>query len=238
MPAPAWQDDLLALPFRLYAFLVMFVQTLINVRRHSHSPLAVARGSSRPNTAVPTPSHRCPHVLCVQPEALKKGKSAAPGRGPASGFGSTNSGGGGGGGGKPGGGGGGGGNIRGACCAPTLHCPPPHCATAAAITTTAVSPCLARACAGMGTLKGAAPPARTGDLPNQPPPRPAHLSPLRLVPTPHTWSSGMHPACALHIRCMQQRDTTLHVHCVPLHACVHARTLHAPGSSGMPPVGG
>ena len=66
----------------------------------------------------------------MQPEALKKGKSAAPGRGPASGFGSTNSGGGGGGG-KPGGGGGGGGgggNIRGAC--PTLHCcrptaPPP-----------------------------------------------------------------------------------------------------------------
>ena len=72
-------DDLLALPFRLYAFLVMFAQTLIN------------------------------------PEALKKGKSAAPGRGPASGFGSTNGGGGGGGGmpGGGGGGGGGGGNIRG-----------------------------------------------------------------------------------------------------------------------------
>mmetsp|Transcript_21058 Transcript_21058/g.53554 ORF Transcript_21058/g.53554 Transcript_21058/m.53554 type:complete len:113 (+) Transcript_21058:177-515(+) len=76
-------DDLLALPFRVYAFLVMFVQTLIN------------------------------------PEALKKGSSAGRGRGPASGFGSINSGGGGGGG-KPGGGGGGGGrpggggsNIRG-----------------------------------------------------------------------------------------------------------------------------
>ena len=42
--APAWQDDLLALPFRVYAFLVMFVQTLINVRRHFRSRLAVCSG--------------------------------------------------------------------------------------------------------------------------------------------------------------------------------------------------
>ena len=186
----------------------MFVQTLINVRRHSHSPLAVARGSSRPYTAVPTPSHRSPHVLCVQPEALKKGKSAAPGRGPASGFGSTNSGSGGGGGGKPGGGGGGGGNIRGACCAPTLHCPPPHCATAAAITTTAVSPCLARACAGMGTLKGAAPPARTG--PRRTSPRPAPRTSAHCIsPPPHTLGA---PACTLRVCC-----------------------IHAACSSGIPP---
>ena len=168
--APAWQDDLLALPFRVYAFLVMFVQTLINVRRHFHSRLAVARDSSRPSTTIATPS-LCSHgVLCVQPEALKKGSSAGRGRGPASGFGSINSGGGGGGG-KPGGGGGGGGrpggggsNIRGVCCAPRTALPPPHCATAAlvatpAVATTALSRRHTRACAGMGTLKGAARPS-------------------------------------------------------------------------------
>ena len=167
--APAWQDDLLALPFRVYAFLVMFVQTLINVRRHFHSRLAVARDSSRPSTAIATPSP-CSHgVLCVQPEALKKGSSAGRGRGPASGFGSINSGGGGGGG-KPGGGGGGGrpggggSNIRGVCCAPRTALPPPHCATAAlvatpAVATTALSRRHTRACAGMGNLKSAARPS-------------------------------------------------------------------------------
>ena len=196
--APAWQDDLLALPFRVYAFFVMFVQTLINVRRHSLSPLAVARGSSRPYTAVPTPSHCCPHVLCVQPEALKKGKSAGPGRGPASGFGSTNSGGGGGGG-KPGGGGGGGGggsNIRGACCAP-------HCSAAAPLRDrrcvrhhchlTAPYPCVRR----HGHTEGCGLPARTGPAAG---PRLAPRTP-RCVSAPPTATLGA-LACTLRVRCM------------------------------------
>ena len=183
----------------------MFVQTLINVRRHSHSPLAVARGSSRPNTEVQTPSHCCPHVLCVQPEALKKGKSAAPGRGPASGFGSTNSGGGGGGG-KPGGGGGGGGgggNIRGACPTALL---PPHCATAPLrhrrcgrhhCRPTVPYPCVRR----HGHSEGCGPPARTGPAAGpRLAPRTSHCV---SAPTHrHTWSAGMYPACALYRRCM------------------------------------
>jgi hypothetical protein len=174
--APAWQDDLLALPFRVYAFLVMFVQTLINVRRHFHSRLAVARDSSRPShhhpraltRPNPNPNPNPNPVLCEQPEALKKGSSAGRGRGPASGFGSINSGGGGGGG-KPGGGGGGGrpggggSNIRGVCCAPGTALPSPHCVTAVVVATTAAAATAlslrhTRACAGMGTLKGAARP--------------------------------------------------------------------------------
>ena len=46
-----------------------------------------------------------------------------------------------------------------------------HCATAAAVASTAVSPCLTRACAGMGTLKGAARLPEPVPLPAPAPPR-------------------------------------------------------------------
>ena len=81
------------------------------------------------------------------------------------------------------------------CCRPTA--PPPHCATAAAVATTAVPPCLTRACAGMGTLKGAARPPEPAPLPAPASPRAPHTASR---PQPTATPGAL--ACTLRVRCI------------------------------------
>ena len=94
------QDDLLAIPFRIYAMMVMFLQTLVNVCLRRLRPASTQLGP-----------HAC-RVPRTQPEALKQSKGSAPRRPGINGFGGSTSGGGGGGG-SGGGGRPGGSNIRG-----------------------------------------------------------------------------------------------------------------------------